>query len=81
MGIMGKLGEFAKMGLEALAEEANRRQEYYEKFYEKYSEYDSIQLKLESEQIKRHVNRTDMQSLMRRKAFKDVCVEKGFIHE
>lgn len=81
MGFLSKLGEFAKMGMDALVEEANKKQEYYETFYDKYSSYDVDRLKHEYEMIKRNVHGTDMKSMMRRKAFKDVCIEKGLIHE
>ena len=78
MGFFSKLGELAKIAGETLVEEAARREELYQNSLEYYERYDKDSLREEYEKL-RASGKTDLRTLMRKKAIKDICIERGYM--
>lgn len=76
---MGFLDGLLKTAGNAIVNYASERQEYYDEWYAKYDRCSKEQLKRELDTIKRLSSSSSTAIMMRCKAYKDVCREKGYL--
>lgn len=77
MGFLDVLGNIAKEVGNSVVEEAQKREAYYEQAYSRYSRLSEYELRIEYDRLKKSSGST--QSLMKIKALKAVCEERGLI--